>query len=146
MTIRENLPSPIDRDLEFPDKVSKIPISHGFTKEKILLKDLKLIAKEYLKLETLKNAFSSLILNFYTNPIIILLDLLFLSLFSSILLKFGRKMEKVKEATIKLFTKINSILIFSEVIILLFLFFFNLISMYFYIESNFKLYLIENGN
>jgi len=70
--------------------------------------------------------FSSLILNFYTNPIIILLDLLFLSLFSSILLKFGGKMEKVKETTIILFNKINSILIFSEVIILLFLFFFNL--------------------
>ncbi|MHA2121813.1 MAG: DNA double-strand break repair nuclease NurA [Promethearchaeota archaeon] len=54
-----------DKSISFTDNLSGNPTSQGFTREKILLKDLKLIAKEYLELETLKKSFSNLILKNY---------------------------------------------------------------------------------
>jgi len=63
MTIRENLIRLNNDKLTLPNRKSALRSNMGLTKEQILLKDLKIIAKEYLELEKLKNTFSKIILN-----------------------------------------------------------------------------------
>ncbi|MFX1375502.1 MAG: DNA double-strand break repair nuclease NurA [Promethearchaeota archaeon] len=62
MTIREKPIRQKDDNLPFFDKKNRIPNNIGLTKEQILVKDLKIIAKEYLELEKLKKAFAKIIL------------------------------------------------------------------------------------
>ncbi|MHA2391146.1 MAG: hypothetical protein ACXAEX_04180, partial [Promethearchaeota archaeon] len=71
--------------------------------------------------------FISLFLTFINNFVIISLDFLFLSTFSQINLKFGAKLEKVKNSTIKKFTRINSYIIIVELFVLFFFFFYSII-------------------
>ncbi|KKN15662.1 hypothetical protein LCGC14_0983760, partial [marine sediment metagenome] len=77
--------------------------------------------------------FSSLSLN---NYIVVALDSLFLSFFSQLNLRFGMKLERVKESSVKRFTRSNSYIMTIELSILFFLFF------YFIILINLPLYLI----
>ncbi|MHA2390345.1 MAG: DNA double-strand break repair nuclease NurA [Promethearchaeota archaeon] len=62
MTIRENSISKSYKELKLLNNVSPFVSKMGLTKEQILLKDLKFIAKEYIELEMLKEAFSNIIL------------------------------------------------------------------------------------
>ena len=62
MTIKENPIRLTNDKLTLPDRKSALKSSMGLTKEQILLKDLKIIAKEYLELEKLKKTFSKIIL------------------------------------------------------------------------------------
>ncbi|MHA2398440.1 MAG: hypothetical protein ACXADU_06080, partial [Promethearchaeota archaeon] len=55
-----------DNSISFTNNPNGNPTTQGFTREEILLKDLKLIAKEYIELETLKKSFSELILRNYS--------------------------------------------------------------------------------
>ncbi len=55
-----------DNSISFTNNPNGNPTIQGFTREEILLKDLKLIAKEYMELETLKKSFSELILRNYS--------------------------------------------------------------------------------
>jgi len=70
--------------------------------------------------------FLSIIFYYYVNTIVILLDLLYLSLVSHILLKFGFKINKIKENTINNFSKVNSYFILILSCALLYSIFFNL--------------------
>jgi hypothetical protein len=79
--------------------------------------------------------FFSIITNFYSNGILVLLDLLFLSIFSYINLKFGLKIGKVRERTLTTFTKVNSYFIFLEFFGLLFFLYFNLFSKFPFINN-----------
>jgi hypothetical protein len=62
MTIREKPFRPNSDDLTRSNKKSAYKISTGLTKEQILLKDLKVIAKEYYELEKIKKTFSRTLL------------------------------------------------------------------------------------
>ena len=62
MTIRENPTRLNDENLSFPKNKRALLSRIGLTKEEILLKDLKIIAKEFLEVEQLKKSFSKVIL------------------------------------------------------------------------------------
>lgn len=62
MTIRENTINPSYKETKLISKENTYKSKFGLTKEQILLKDLKYIAKEYLEIESLKSEFSELIL------------------------------------------------------------------------------------
>ncbi|MFX0080818.1 MAG: DNA double-strand break repair nuclease NurA [Candidatus Hodarchaeota archaeon] len=62
MTIRENPIKLNNEKLTFLNNKSALRNNIGLTKEQILLKDLKIIANEYLKVEKLKKTFSKIIL------------------------------------------------------------------------------------
>lgn len=62
MTIRENTTNPSYKETKLISKENTYKSKFGLTKEQILLKDLKYIAKEYLEIESLKSEFSELIL------------------------------------------------------------------------------------
>jgi len=70
----------------------------------------------------------SIMFIFVNNLTIITSILLFFSISSYYLLKFGQKIEKISESSIVKFTRINSYFIFIELFFLLFSIFFNLFS------------------
>jgi len=71
-----------------------------------------------------------------SNLTIVISILLFFSISSYYLLKFGQKIEKISESSIIKFTRINSYFIFIELFFLLFSVFFNLFSSYLTLNSN----------
>ncbi len=62
MTIRNNFINIENKDLNFLSREKKEKFDFGFTKEQLLLNNLKALAKEYKELEKLKNDFSKIIL------------------------------------------------------------------------------------
>ena len=62
MTIRNNFINVENKDLNFLSREKKVKNNFGFTKEQLLLNNLKALAKEYKELEKLKNDFSKIIL------------------------------------------------------------------------------------
>ena len=62
MTIRENSINIDDNHSERSNEEKELLNQIGVTKEQLLLKDLKSIAKEYVELESLKKAFSKILI------------------------------------------------------------------------------------
>ncbi len=80
----------------------------------------------YLLWALIGDIFLSILLINLSNPVILTLDFLFLSIFSQFNLKYGLKIEKVKESVVKKFTKTNSYFMTIELIALFFFFFYSI--------------------
>ena len=80
----------------------------------------------YLLWVLIGDIFLSLLLIYLNNYVILTLDFLFLSIFSQVNLKYGLKIEKVKESVVKQFTKTNSYFMTIELIALFFFFFYSI--------------------
>ena len=62
MTIRDKFYNSEDINFHSLSRNKEVMNNLGLTKEQILLKDLKTIAKEYIELEELKNSFVNIVL------------------------------------------------------------------------------------
>ncbi len=78
----------------------------------------------YLLWVLIGDIFLSLLLIYLNNYVILAFDFLFLSIFSQVNFKYGLKIEKVKESTVKQFVKTNSYFMTIELIALFFFFFY----------------------
>ena len=88
------------------------------------------------------NIFLAIGINSLNSFIVLTLDLLFLSIFSYINLKFGLKIERIKESTFKKFVDINSYLMTIELAALFFFFFYSivLVNLIMYLKIVFSIY------
>ncbi len=101
-----------------------------------------LIYSYYLFWVLILNIFLAIFINSLNNFIVLTLDLLFLSIFSYINLKFGLKIERLKESIFKKFVDINSYLMTIELTALFFFFFYSimLVSLILYLKLVFSIY------
>ena len=88
------------------------------------------------------SSFISIIILFHDFSLIILLDLLLLSILMHYQLKFGSKLEKIKETTFSRFININSYLVSIELFILFFILFNSILFLDILLSSFFSLCLI----
>ncbi|MCK4286441.1 MAG: hypothetical protein KAX18_09580, partial [Candidatus Lokiarchaeota archaeon] len=62
MTVRDSSLENKSKKLELVDNIKVVLSNKGVTREQLLLKDLKIIAKDYLDIEEIKKSFSRIIL------------------------------------------------------------------------------------
>ncbi len=90
-----------------------------------------LIVSYYLFWVLIVDIFLAIFLLNLNNYIILSLDFLFLSIFSQLNLKFGLKLEKVRDSITKRYFKINSYIITIELFSLFFFFFYSIVFPFF---------------
>ncbi|MFX1375753.1 MAG: hypothetical protein ACFFA0_08080 [Promethearchaeota archaeon] len=101
-----------------------------------------LILNYYLLWILILDIFIIIFSTFITNFILLTLSFFYLSIFSQLNLKFGRKLEKVKDSTVKNFVNINSYIITGEIFTLSFFLFNTIISVDMILSIYFSLLII----
>ncbi|MFX0080680.1 MAG: hypothetical protein ACFE94_02905 [Candidatus Hodarchaeota archaeon] len=89
----------------------------------------------YLLWVLIFDVFLSILLTNLTKYVIWTLDFLFLSVFGQVNLKFGSKIETVKESVVKKFAKLNSYFMTIELIALFFFFFYSVALVQFFLHD-----------